>query len=44
MRGPVRARYAEAAKRHGPSSRLADPPYGLAELPELRRLVVEGEG
>lgn len=46
MRGPVRARYAEAAERHGPFEVVfADPPYGLAELPELvRRLVVEGEG
>jgi len=46
IRGPVLARYAEAAERHGPFAVVfADPPYGLAELPELaRRLVLEGEG
>lgn len=46
IRGPVMARYAEAARRHGPFEVVfADPPYGLPELPELlQRLVVEGEG
>lgn len=46
LRGPAMARYAEAAEQHGPFEVVfADPPYGLAELPELAwRLIVEGEG
>ncbi len=46
IRGPVMRRYGDAARRFGPFEVVfADPPYGLAELPELvRRLVEDREG